>query len=57
MEERVLKSTLPLEVKEKILKDIKIITGLNTKEITRKIANSPVDSTIGKVAIKDQSKD
>ena len=57
MEERVLKSTLPVEVKEKILKDIKIITGLNTKEITRKIANSPVDSTIGEVAIKDQSKD
>ena len=57
MEERVLKSTLPLEVKEKILKDIKIITGLNTKEMTRKIANSPVDLTIGEVAIKDQTKD
>jgi len=57
MEERVLKSTLPLEIKEKILKDIKIITGLNTKEMTRKIANSPVDSTIGEVAIKDQTKD
>ncbi|MEG7978723.1 MAG: hypothetical protein NY202_02185 [Mollicutes bacterium UO1] len=57
MEERVLKSTLPLETKEKILKDIKLITGINTKEMTRKIANSPVDSTIGEVAIKDQTKD
>ena len=57
MEERVLKSTLPLEVKEKVLRDIKIITGLNTKEMARKIANSPVDSTIGEVTIKDQSKD
>lgn len=57
MEEKVLKSTLPLETKEKILKDIKIITGLNTKEITRKIANSPVDPTIGEVAIKDQTQD
>ncbi|CAH1756530.1 13941_t:CDS:2 [Entrophospora sp. SA101] len=57
MEERVLKSTLPLETKEKILKDSKIITGLNTKEIMRKIANSPVDATIGEVAIAEQSKD
>src|SRR3954468_6344043 len=57
MEERVLKSTLPLENKEKILKDSKIITGINTKEITRKIANSPVDPTIGAVAIAEQSKD
>jgi hypothetical protein len=57
MEERVLKSTLPLENKEKILKDSKIITGINTKEITRKIANSPVDPTIGAVAITEQSKD
>jgi hypothetical protein len=54
MEERVLKSTLPLETKEKILKDIKIITGINTKEITRKITNSPVDPTIGEVALKSQ---
>jgi hypothetical protein len=57
MEERVLKSTLPLENKEKILREIKIITGLNTKEITRKIANSPVDATIGEVAVREQSKD
>ncbi|CAG8453177.1 3887_t:CDS:2 [Ambispora gerdemannii] len=57
MEERVLKSTLPLETKEKILKDSKIITGVNTKEITRKIANSPIDPTIGEVAIAEQSKD
>src|SRR5205823_5879882 len=34
-----------------------IITGMNTKEMTKKIANSPVDPTIGEVAIKDQSKD
>jgi uncharacterized protein YukE len=57
MEERVLKSTLPLEIKEKILKDIKIITGINTKEMMRKIANSPVDQTIGEVAIRSQAKD
>jgi hypothetical protein len=57
MEERVLKSTLPLENKEKILKDIKIITGINTKEMTKKIANSPVDLTIGEVAIQEQTKD
>lgn len=57
MEERVLKSTLPLEIKEKILKDIKIIVGINTKEMTKKIANSPVDPTIGEVAIKSQAKD
>jgi len=57
MEEKVLKSTLPLEVKEKILKDIKVITGLNTKEMARKIVNSPVDSTINEVAIQEQSKD
>lgn len=57
MEERVLRSTLPLEVKEKILKEIKIITGINTKEMTRKIANSPVDPTIGEVAIKSLAKD
>jgi len=57
MEERVLKSTLPLETKEKVLKDSKIITGINTKETMRKIANSPVDATIGEVAIEEQSKD
>jgi myosin heavy subunit len=57
VEERILKSTLPLETKEKILRDIKIITGINTKEITRKIANSPVDSTISEVAIKTLTKD
>ncbi|CAI2164569.1 18991_t:CDS:1 [Funneliformis geosporum] len=57
MEERVLKSTLPLEVKEKILKDTKLITGINTKEITKKIANSPVDLTIGEAAIKSQIQD
>src|SRR4051794_29542835 len=57
MEEKVLKSTLPLEVKEKILKDIKISKGPNTKEMERKIANSSVDLTIGEVAIKTQSQD
>ncbi|CAI2173560.1 11125_t:CDS:2, partial [Funneliformis geosporum] len=57
MEEKVLKSTLPPEVKEKVLKDIKIITGLNTKEMTRKIANSPVDATISQEAIKSLTKD
>src|SRR5437763_17206302 len=57
MEERVLKSTLPLENKEKILRDVKIITGINTKEITRKIANSPVDLTISEVAIETLTKD
>lgn len=56
-EERILKSTLALETKEKILRDIKIITGISTKEITRKIANSPIDPTIGEVAIKSQVKD
>jgi len=53
MEERVLKSTLPLKIKEKVLKDIKIIVGAITKEMERKIANSPVDSTIGEVAIQE----
>jgi len=53
MEEKVLKSTLPLEIKTKVLKDIKIIVGASTKEIERKIANSPVDSTIGEVAIQE----
>jgi len=57
MEEKILKSTLPLEIKEKVLKDIKIITGVNTKEITRKIANSPVDPTISKAAIESLTKD
>src|SRR3954468_20666720 len=57
MEERVLKSTLPLETKEKVLKDSKIITGINTKEMTRKIVNSPVDPSIGEIAIKEQVKD
>lgn len=57
MEARVLRSTLSPEVKEKVLKDVKIITGINTKEITRKIANSPVDSTISEVAIRSQVKD
>ncbi|CAH1755994.1 14070_t:CDS:2 [Entrophospora sp. SA101] len=56
-EERILKSTLPLEVKEKIMKDSKIITGVNTKEMARKIANSPVDPTIGEVAIATQTQD
>ncbi|CAJ0925531.1 19188_t:CDS:10 [Entrophospora sp. SA101] len=56
-EERVLKSTLPLEIKEKILKDSKIITGVNTKEMEKKIANSPVDLTIGEVAIATQTQD
>ena len=54
MEERVLRSTLPLETKEKVLKEIKIITGINTKEIMRKVVNSPVDPTIGEVAIQSQ---
>jgi hypothetical protein len=52
-----LKSTLPLEIKEKILKDIKIIVGINTKEMAKKIVNSPVDPTIGEAAIKSQVKD
>jgi len=57
MEERILKSTLPLEVKEKVLKDIKIITGINTKEIVRKIASSPVDPNISKAAIENLTKE
>jgi len=57
MEGRVLKSTLPLENKKKVLKDIKIIVGVTTKEIERKIANSPVDSTIGEVAIQELVQD
>jgi chromosome segregation ATPase len=57
MEERILKSTLALETKEKILRDIKIVTGINTKEITRKIANSPVDLTVSEVAVETLTKD
>ncbi|MCE8163474.1 MAG: ATP-binding protein [Candidatus Moeniiplasma glomeromycotorum] len=57
MEERVLKSTLPLEVKEKILKEIKIITGINTKEMAKKIAASPIDLTVSEAAINNLAKD
>ncbi|RIA89957.1 hypothetical protein C1645_738221 [Glomus cerebriforme] len=56
MEERILKSTLPLETKEKVLKEV-IITGISTKEMKRKIENSPVDPNISKAAIDNLTKD
>jgi DNA repair exonuclease SbcCD ATPase subunit len=57
VEERILKTTLPLEIKEKILKDIKIITATNTKGMERKIAGSPIDLNISKAAIENLTKE
>ncbi|CAH1756334.1 20428_t:CDS:2 [Entrophospora sp. SA101] len=58
IEDKILKSTLPLKSKKEVLKEIKLIKGSKiSKELERKIASSPVDSTIGEVALQEQVKD
>lgn len=58
LEEKILRSTLPLKDKREIMKAVKLIRSSKiSKELERKIANSPLDPTIGEVAIKEQVKD
>jgi len=58
IEEKILKSTLPLKNKMEVLKEAKLIKGPKlSKELERKIANSPVDPTIGEIALQEQTKD
>ncbi|RHZ35471.1 DNA gyrase subunit A [endosymbiont GvMRE of Glomus versiforme] len=58
IEEKVLKSTLPLKNKKEVLKEVKLIKGAKiSKELERKIATSPIDPTIGEIALQEQIKD
>jgi len=55
IEEKVLKSTLPIEAKKEVLKDTKIIKGAEiNKDLAKKLANSPLDLTMSELAVKSQ---